>query len=256
MCGRFVSSSTPDELAAYFGVDQVAESVLDPVANEAVDGGGDAPAGPRANFNVAPTQDVFAVIEHRDAQERVVRHLDAFFWGLIPSWAKEAKIGSRMINARAETLAEKNAYKSSFKKRRCLIPADGFYEWQKLDDSKRPKKQPMFMRSGDGSPLAFAGLWSVWRGPDKDQEPLRSVTIITTTPNDTMAPIHDRMPVILGEDAWSTWLDRDNDDLDALGSLLVPAPDDLLTTTPVSTQVNNVRNNGSELIEEAERVDA
>ena len=112
MCGRFVSSSTPDELAAYFGVDQVAESVLEP----AKEGDGAAPAGPRANYNVAPTQDVFAVIEHEDQ-----RHLDAFFWGLIPSWAKEAKIGSRMINARAETLAEKNAYKSSFKRRRCNV---------------------------------------------------------------------------------------------------------------------------------------
>lgn len=238
MCGRFVSSSTPDELAAYFGVDQVAEAVAEPVP---------------ANFNVAPTQDVLAVIDH-DGE----RHLDAFFWGLIPSWAKEAKIGSRMINARAETLADKNAYKPSFKKRRCIIPADGFYEWQKLDGTGAPKKkvrkQPMFMRSVDGSPLAFAGLWSVWRGPDKEQEPLRSVTIITTTPNDTMAPIHDRMPVILGRDDWSTWLDRDNEDLDMLGRLLVPAPDDLLTTTPVSTQVNNVRNNGPELIEEAEPV--
>ncbi len=247
MCGRFVSSSTPDELAAYFGVDQVAESVLEPAGGA----DGDAPSGPRANYNVAPTQDVFAIIEHDDQ-----RYLDAFFWGLIPSWAKEAKIGSRMINARAETLAEKNAYKSSFKRRRCIIPADGFYEWQKLDDSKRPKKQPMFIRSGDGSPLAFAGLWSVWRGPDKDQEPLRSVTIITTTPNDTMAPIHDRMPVILGESDWATWLDRDNEELASLSELLVPAPDDLLVTTPVSTQVNNVRNNGPELIEEAERVDA
>ena len=252
MCGRFVSSSTPDELAAYFGVDQVAESVLEPPKG----GESDGRAGPRANYNVAPTQDVFAIVEHEDQ-----RHLDAFFWGLIPSWAKEAKIGSRMINARAETLAEKNAYKSSFKKRRCIIPADGFYEWQKLDDPKtapksKIRKQPMFVRSGDGSPLAFAGLWSVWRGPDKDQDPLRSVTIITTTPNDTMAPIHDRMPVILGESDWATWLDRDNDDLDSLGRLLVPAPDDLLVTTPVSTQVNNVRNNGPELIEEAERVDA
>ncbi|MDE0803894.1 MAG: SOS response-associated peptidase [Acidimicrobiales bacterium] len=251
MCGRFVSSSTPDELADYFGVDKVAETVLQPSTDE--NGGDEPPAGPRANFNVAPTQDVFAVIEHEDE-----RHLDAFFWGLIPSWAKEAKIGSRMINARAETLPEKNAYKSSYKKRRCLIPADGFYEWQKLDPSKGKKspKQPMFMRSADGTPLAFAGLWSVWRGPDNEQDPLRSVTIITTTPNDTMAPIHDRMPVILGQDDWATWLDRDNDDLDLLSQLLVPAPNDLLTTTPVSTQVNNVRNNGPDLIEEAERVDA
>ncbi|WP_436796086.1 SOS response-associated peptidase [Actinospongicola halichondriae] len=252
MCGRFVSSSTPDELAAYFGVDQVAESVLAPASTD--DGGEAAASAPRANFNVAPTQDVFAVIEHEDQ-----RHLDAFFWGLIPSWAKEAKIGSRMINARAETLAEKNSYKPSFQKRRCLIPADGFYEWQKLASPEKTakskvRKQPMFMRAADGSPLAFAGLWSVWRGPDKDQEPLRSVTIITTTPNHTMAPIHDRMPVILGRDDWSTWLDRDNDDLDALSGLLVPAPDDLLVVTPVSTQVNNVRNNGPELIEEAEPV--
>ncbi len=250
MCGRFVSSSTPDELAAYFGVDQVAESVLGPPPGD--DGGAAASAAPRANYNVAPTQDVLAVLEHEGE-----RHLDAFFWGLIPSWAKEAKIGSRMINARAETLAEKNSYKPSFQKRRCLIPADGFYEWQKLDDSKnlaksKVRKQPMFIRSGDGTPLAFAGLWSVWRGPDKDQEPLRSVTIVTTTPNETMAPVHDRMPVILGRDDWATWLDRDNDDLDALGRLLVPAPDDLLVVTPVSTQVNNVRNNGPELIDAVE----
>lgn len=236
MCGRFVSSSTPQELADYFGVDAVAEAVLEPAES-------------RANYNVAPTQDVLAVVED-DGD----RHLDAFFWGLIPSWAKEAKIGSKMINARAETLASKNAYKSSFAKRRCIVPADGFYEWKKLDGSSKPKKQPMFIRSADGRPLAFAGLWSVWRGPDKDQEPLRSLTIVTTTPNATMAPIHDRMPVILGEDDWSTWLDRDNHDLESLGGLLVPAPDDLLTTIPVSTEVNNVRNNGPQLIEEAEPV--
>lgn len=239
MCGRFVSSSTPDELAAYFGVGQVAESVLEP------------------NYNVAPTQDVYAVVSDEGA-----RHLDAFFWGLVPSWAKDAKIGSRMINARAETLAEKNAYKSSFAKRRCIIPADGFYEWEKLAkpvknaDGKSIKKQPMFITRADGAPLAFAGLWSVWRGPDKDQEPLRSVTIITTTPNETMAPIHDRMPVILPSERWNTWLDRDNTDIASLGELLVPAADDVLTTVPVSTQVNNVRNNGPELVAATERVDA
>ncbi len=228
MCGRFVSTSTPDELAAYFGVDQVAEAVLDP------------------NHNVAPTQDVYAVLE--DEGER---HLDAFFWGLIPSWAKEAKIGSRMINARGETLATKNAYKKPFQARRCIIPADGFYEWKKLGDGKKPPKQPMYMTRADGSPLAFAGLWSVWRGPDKDQPPLRSVTIVTTTPNATMAPIHDRMPVILSESSWAEWLDRDNQDLDSLSRLLAPAPDDLLVTTPVSTKVNSVRNNGPELVERA-----
>jgi putative SOS response-associated peptidase YedK len=235
MCGRFVSSSPPDELAAYFGVDQVGESVQDPDRS--------------ANYNVAPTQDVLGVVEDADQ-----RHLDAFFWGLIPSWAKDAKIGSKMINARAETLADKNAYKSSFAKRRCLVPADGFYEWKKLDGSGKAKKQPMFISRRDGEPLAFAGLWSVWRGPDKDQEPLRSLTIVTTTPNGTMAPIHDRMPVILPKDAWGPWLDRDNDDLASLSELLVPASDDLLDVRPVSTEVNNVRNNGEHLVERVEEM--
>lgn len=233
MCGRFVSSSPPDELAAYFGVDQVAETALEP------------------NYNVAPTQDVYAVVEDDDT-----RHLDAFFWGLVPSWAKDAKIGSRMINARAETLAQKNAYKSSFAKRRCLIPADGFYEWRKLGPGKKPKKQPMFVRRADGAPLAFAGLWSVWRGPDKNQEPLRSVTIVTTTPNTTLADVHDRMPVIVPEDDWGRWLDRDDHDLVALQELLVPASDGLLTITPVSTDVNNVRNNSPELLEPVEALPA
>ena len=228
MCGRFVSTSTPDELADYFGVDAVADAVLAP------------------NFNVAPTTDVYAVVEDDGA-----RHLDAFFWGLVPSWAKDPKIGSRMINARAETLAEKNSFKSSFRSRRCLIPADGFYEWKKLEGSK--KKQPMFMRSPAGTPLAFAGLWSVWR--DDEGQPLRSVTIITTTPNATMAPIHNRMPVILPPDAWATWLDRDNDDLESLQALLVPAPDDAIETRTVGTEVGNVRNNGPELIEPAPPVE-
>lgn len=226
MCGRFVSTSPPDELAAYFGAEAVAESVLEP------------------NYNVAPTQDVLAVVEADGG-----RFLDAFFWGLVPSWAKDAKIGSRMINARAETLAEKSAFKKPFATRRCLVPANGFYEWRKLDSSKKPKKQPMFIHRSDGEPLAFAGIWSLWRGPDKDQEPLRSLSIVTTSPNELMATIHDRMPVILPDERWATWLDRDNHDLDALTGLLVPLPDGLLTATPVSTLVNNVRNNGPELLE-------
>ena len=232
MCGRFVSSSPPDELAAYFGVDQVAEGVQE--------------SERPPNFNVAPTQDVLAVVE--DDQ---MRYLDAFHWGLVPSWAKDPKIGNRMINARAETLATSNAFKSSFAKRRCIVPADGFYEWKKLtSEGKKAKKQPVFIHRRDGAPVAFAGLWSVWRGPDKDQEPLRSLTIVTTTPNETVRQIHDRMPVVLPESAWATWLDRDNDDLGVLGGLLVPASDDLLEVRPVSTEVNNVRNNGPHLIEE------
>lgn len=228
MCGRFVSTSPPDELAAYFGATAAPEASLEP------------------NYNVAPTQDVLAVVE--DGGER---HLDAFFWGLVPSWAKDVKIGSRMINARAETLAEKSAYKKSFEARRCLVPADGFYEWKKLGGGSKPKKQPVFITRADGAPLAFAGIWSVWRGPAEDQPPLRSLTIVTTTPNELMATVHDRMPVILPEERWATWLDRDERDLDGLTKLLVPAPEGLLTLTPVSTLVNNVRNNGPELLEPA-----
>jgi putative SOS response-associated peptidase YedK len=222
MCGRFVAATPPDQVAAYFGA--AAEALLEP------------------SWNVAPTNDVYAVLE-----DGGTRHLDAFRWGLIPSWAKDPKIGSRMINARAETLAEKNAYKAAFRKRRCLVPADGFYEWKAVPGQKR--KQPYFIHRADGEPVAFAGLWEVWRGPERDQEPLRTATIITTEANETMAPVHDRMPVILPASAWGPWLDRDNDDLETLGRLLVPAPPTLLTLRPVSTEVNNVRNKGPELID-------
>ena len=228
MCGRFVSSSPPDELAAYFGVDEVAEALLEPH---------------EPNYNVAPTQDVYGIVE-QDGR----RHLDAFFWGLVPSWAKDVKIGSRMINAKAETLADKNAFKKPFATRRCLVPADGFYEWKKIGGGAKPRKQPMFIARADGAPIALAGLWSVWRGKDHDQEPLRSLTIITTEPNTTVADIHDRMPVVLPESAWERWLDRDNHDLDALQALLCPIADDVLVARPVSTAVNNVRNNGPELL--------
>jgi putative SOS response-associated peptidase YedK len=159
-----------------------------------------------------------------------------------------------MINARAETLASKNAYKPALKRRRCLIPADGFYEWKKLPDGKR--KQPYFVHRPDGEPFAFAGLWEVWRGP-KDAEgnrtgdPLRSCTIITTTPNEVMSEVHDRMPVILPPSSWDAWLDPDNDDIDTLGKLLVPAPAGVTELRAVSTQVNSVRNKGAGLIEPA-----
>lgn len=228
MCGRYVSATPPDQIAAYFEA-EAPEALLD------------------ASYNVAPTSDVYAVLS--DGSTRVV---DAFHWGLVPLWAKDPKIGSKMTNARAETLAEKNAFKSAFKRRRCLIPADGFYEWRKDPDAAaKAKKQPYFIHSPDGEPYAFAGLWEVWRGPNRDQEPLRSCTIITTTPNEPMAAIHDRMPVILPRSAWSTWLDHDIDDLELLGKLLVPAPPEIITMHTVSTEVNNVRNNDKHLVDEA-----
>jgi putative SOS response-associated peptidase YedK len=226
MCGRFVSATPPDQIADYFGT-EAPEALLP------------------TSYNVAPTNDVYAVLE-----DGRTRHLDAFHWGLVPLWAKDPKIGSKMINARAESLAEKNAFKSAFKKRRCLIPVTGFYEWQARPGQKA--KQPFFIHHPDGEPFAFAGLWEVWRGPDKDQEPLRSCTIVTTSANEPMAKIHDRMPVILPREAWDTWLDRTNEDLELLGKLLVPAPPQLITMHPISTLVNNVRNNGPELVDEAD----
>jgi len=226
MCGRYVAATPPDQIASYFGAESP-EALLEP------------------SYNVAPTNDVYAVLS-----DGSTRHVDAFHWGLVPMWAKDPKIGSKMINARAETLAGKSAYKSAFKRRRCLIPADGFYEWKK-DPGAPPKakKQPYFIHRPDGEPFAFAGLWEVWKGPNKDQEPLRSCTIITTAPNEAMAAIHDRMPVILPPSAWDTWLDREQDDLELLGRLLVPSRPEIIVMHPVSTEVNNVRNRGEHLIE-------
>ena len=253
MCGRFASTTPPDQLAKYFGA-ALAER-LTAVDDEDVGGDDEAATtdGVRgANFNVAPTQSVATVFESDG-----VRHLDTFHWGLVPFWAKDPKIGNRMINARAETIAEKNSFKRSFAKKRCIIPADGFYEWKKIDGQK--KKQPMYMHRVDGEPFAFAGLWEVWRDKqhlDDDGNPLElwSCTIITGEPNDKVAEVHDRMPVMLPPDRWDAWLDRDNHDVDALQQFLVPAPAELIALRPVSTDVNNVRNNGPHLIEEAEPV--
>lgn len=228
MCGRYVSATPPDQIAAYFGA-EAPEAALPP------------------SYNVAPTSDVYAVLSDGSA-----RHVDAFHWGLVPRWANDAKIGSKMINARAETLAEKNAYKAAFRARRCIIPADGFYEWQQHPTEAKGKKQPYFIHHPDGEPYALAGLWELWRGPQRDQEPLRSCTIITTTPNSEMAKIHDRMPVILPSSAWDTWLDRDQHDPDLLGRLLVPAPTRVISMHPVSSEVNNVRHDGPQLTQAVE----
>jgi putative SOS response-associated peptidase YedK len=187
---------------------------------------------------------VYVVLDDGEA-----RKVDVLRWGFVPGWAKDIKIGNRMINARAESVPASGAYKSAFKRRRAILPADGFYEWNKLPGGKR--KQPYYLERRDGGPIALAGLWDEWRGPDRKGEPLRTVTIITTTPNETMAPIHDRMPVILPSSAWDTWLDPTNDDTEALARLLVPAPAELLVARPVTTAVNSTRNDGPELISEA-----
>ena len=171
--------------------------------------------------------------------------LDRLRWGLVPRWAKDLRIGNKMINARSETVATKNAYRSAFKKRRCIIPADGFYEWKRLDDKT---KQPMYISRGDGDPLAFAGLYERWFDAEGERE-LHTCTILTCAPNEMMAEIHNRMPVLLAPAAWDDWLDPGFDDTDHLQTLLVPAPEELLVAHEVSTEVNNVRNNGPHLLD-------
>jgi putative SOS response-associated peptidase YedK len=238
MCGRFVSSQTSDQIASFFGASFDEETSLP------------------ANYNVAPTNDVFAVVGRPDGPT-----VTTYQWGLVPSWAKDTKIGSKMINARSETIAEKPAFKRLFVTHRVLIPMDGFYEWRTLppgEDSEPgnrkaspPRKQPMYITRRDGRPLAVAGLWAAWRdrsGDDPDAPWLHTCTVITTSANDTMSPVHDRMPVLIEEADWDRWLDPTNRDVEQLRTLLRPAANDVLTMHAVSTDVNNARNNGSELV--------
>jgi putative SOS response-associated peptidase YedK len=227
MCGRITQYLTSEEIAALFG----AEDEVDDSAER---------------YNVAPTQMVMIVVE--DGAKRVVT---AQRWGLIPPWADDPKIGSRLINARGETVAEKPSFRASFKRQRCIIPANGFYEWQKRGD----RKVPHAIVRKDEKPLALAGLWSSWRDPESGEQ-VRSFAIITTTANATLAPIHDRMPVILPDDAIDTWLDPNFQDVPALQSLLRPYPDDLLRAYPVSRLVNDVRNDGPQLVFPLEEVSA
>jgi putative SOS response-associated peptidase YedK len=217
-----------------------------------------------ARYNVAPTLDVYAVAMRgrTDPVKGPRRALGTFRWGLVPSWAKDASVGSRMINARAEGVDRKPAYRAALERRRCLIPADAFYEWQRRtrSDGSPAGSLPYAIRRRDGQPMAFAGLWEVWRpaaeGPAaKDQgaedqaavTPLWTCAIVTTSANDLMAPIHHRMPVVLAPGDWSTWLDPGSRVTDVKG-LLVPAPSAWFDLYPVSTLVNNVRNDGPELL--------
>ncbi|MET3960789.1 putative SOS response-associated peptidase YedK [Marmoricola sp. OAE513] len=209
------------------------------------------------DYNVAPTKEVYAVLTRPPRGEEVAeRQLRVLTWGLVPSWAKDPKIGSRMINARMETVAEKPAYRKAFEKRRAILPADGYFEWyasEELTAAGKPKKQPFFMRPRDGSMLAMAGLYELWRDPTRaDDDPLRwkwTCTVITTTATDDLGRIHDRMPLMLPRDAYDAWLDPSPRKPAELLELLQPAAPGLLEAFPVSTLVSNVRNNGPELVE-------
>jgi len=192
-------------------------------------------------YNLAPTDEAAVVVERGD--RRAIR---AYRWGLIPSWAKDEKIAAKLFNARAETLATSGAFRESFRRRRCIVPADAFYEWQRQGGAR----QPFLIRRRDEAPLALAGLWSGWHHPETEQV-IRTFTIVTTTANRTLAGVHDRMPVILSPDHWGRWLDPEMQEMGELTALLEPAADDALVLYPVRPLVNNVRNNGPELIEPA-----
>jgi putative SOS response-associated peptidase YedK len=221
MCGRFTLTADPDELREVFSwVTFPAEQF-----------------GPR--YNIAPTQPI-AVVTNLGENK-----LDFFTWGLVPFWAKDPSIGSRMINARSETLAEKPSFKNAFKRRRCLILADGFYEWQKIPGEKA--KQPTYIHMQDGKPFAFAGLWEDWHSTDGSQ--ILSATIITTSPNRLVAPIHNRMPVILPETAYQQWLTPQDADVQQLSALLRPFDAKQMEAYPVSRMVNNPRNDDPALIQ-------
>ncbi len=190
-----------------------------------------------ASYNIAPTQQVLTVVGGEQRRGGFMR------WGLVPHWAKDLSGGARMINARAETVAERPAFRDALRWQRCLVLADGFYEWHRSPTGRRPMR--IVMRSGE--PFAFAGLWAVWRDSQGVRVP--SCTIITTTANDLLAPIHDRMPVVLPQGLEELWLDRSVDDPDVLASVLSPYADDALTAYEVSTLVNSAANNGPEVIE-------
>jgi putative SOS response-associated peptidase YedK len=218
MCGRYTIIASPKQLQDLFGYKE------------------------RPNFppryNVAPTQPVPVV--------RVVngkRHFALVRWGLLPSWVKDPKKFALLINARGETVSDKPAYKAGMKRRRCLIPADGFYEWK----AGGTRKQPYFIRAKSGEPFAFAGLWETWTGPNGEE--LETAVIVTTQANETLAPIHDRMPVIVPPDQFDLWLDHSSEDTTAASALIRPAPENLLEAYAVSADVNRVANDNPKLIE-------
>jgi putative SOS response-associated peptidase YedK len=267
MCGRYAVSRGPEELAGLFGVEK-----WDPAEALAPD------------WNVAPTKRVYAVLDRplKDSgDERPVRQLRALRWGLVPSWAKSPDVGVKMINARAETVHEKPSYRRPFAARRCLLPADGYYEWvtgtaerqeEEKGRRKRPRKQPYFVTPADGSVMAMAGLYEFWRDrtlpDDHPQAWWATCAVITTEAQGepfagaggsgprALADIHPRMPLVLTPDRWDAWLDPARTDADDVRGLLVPPPAEAMRAYPVGSQVSNVRNNGPELLEELDAPEA
>jgi putative SOS response-associated peptidase YedK len=263
MCGRYSASRKPEDLVGLFGVDKW-----------------DATEALAPDWNVAPTKSVYAVLDRPDRESgspEPVRQLRVLRWGMVPSWAKSPQGAAKMINARAETVHEKPTYRRPFVARRCLLPADGYFEWVTGDDErrleeqgrrKRPRKQPYFVTPADGSVMAMAGLYEFWRDRTlPDDHPLAwwaTCTVITTEAETTplaepaqpdgrgprsLSDIHPRMPLMLTPDRWDAWLDPARTDLDELRELLAPPPPGLMRAYPVTTAVSDVRNNSADLLE-------
>ncbi len=241
MCGRYASSRRPEDLVEEFEIDRV--EVKETLAPD---------------YNVAPTKPVYAVVQRPLSKEdqSLERQLRVLSWGLVPFWAKDPAIGNKMINARMETVDEKPAYRKAFASRRCLLPADGYYEWYATDQltkAGKPLKQPFFIHPADGGVMAMAGLYEIWRDPTRDDDdPQRfrwTCTVLTTRAEDAVGHIHDRMPLLVEPERYAAWLDPTTSDPAALKGLLVPAAPGRLEAYPVSTQVNSVRNNGPELLD-------
>jgi putative SOS response-associated peptidase YedK len=240
MCGRYASARKAEDIAETFGI-----------RPERIDG------SLAADYNVAPTKPVYAVVARVPRDEDTdapVRQLRVARWGLVPSWAKDPSIGSRLINARVETADEKPAFRRAFAVRRCLLPADGYYEWWAATGlDGKPVKQPFFIRPRDGSVLAMAGLYEFWRDPRRESDDedawIFSVTVMTTSAEDSLGHVHDRMPLMVDPAGWGAWLDPGRDDPASVRELLVPARPGLLEAYPVSRAVNDVRNEGAHLLD-------
>lgn len=219
MCGRFAQQRPASELAERFAAEPLVPD-------------------PDPHYNVAPTDEALVVVQREDR-----RAITTYRWGLIPPWAADAAIGSRTFNARGETVATTPAFRDSFRRRRCIVPVDAFYEWRREGRAR----QPFAIRARDGGPLALAGLWSGWRDPQTDRV-RRTFTIVTIRASAAIAELHDRMPVILAPDDWATWLECDRSELGELHGLIAPAPPETVTIHPVRPLVNDVRNDGPELL--------
>ena len=242
MCGRYASSRRPEDLVEEFEMNtaEVKETLA-------------------PDYNVAPTKEVYAVLERSPSRKHNLpasRQLRVLRWGLVPSWAKDPSIGNRMINARMETVTDKPAFRRAFAARRCLLPADGYYEWyatEQKNKAGKPLKQPFFIHPADGSVMAMAGLYEIWRDPTRDEDDPNSFrwtcTILTTSAQDDLGRIHDRMPLLVERDRYAAWLDPTVSTREDLLSLLVPAAPGRLDAYAVSTEVNNVKNNGADLLE-------